>query len=47
MLDAAREALFFLEGRTFGDLKRDRMLALSLVRNWRSSARRRVKFQMK
>jgi hypothetical protein len=32
MLDAAREALSFLEGRTLDDLKRDRMLALSLVK---------------
>ena len=32
MLDAAREALSFLEGRTLDDLKRNRMLALSLVK---------------
>jgi uncharacterized protein with HEPN domain len=32
MLDAAREALSFMEGRTSDDLTRDRMLLLSLVK---------------
>ena len=32
MLDAAREALSFLHGRTLNDLKQDRMLALALVK---------------
>ena len=32
MLDAAREALSFVEGRTKEDLKSNRMLALSLVK---------------
>jgi uncharacterized protein with HEPN domain len=32
MLDAAREALSFTEGRTSVDLARDRMLLLSLVK---------------
>jgi uncharacterized protein with HEPN domain len=32
MLDAATEALEFVEGRTRSDLDRDRMLALSLVK---------------
>ena len=32
MLDAAREALSFLEGRTLDDLKHDRMFALALVK---------------
>ena len=31
MLDAAREALSFAEGRSRADLARDRMLALSLI----------------
>jgi uncharacterized protein with HEPN domain len=32
MLDAAREAVSFAQGRSRADLKRDRMLALSLVK---------------
>ena len=32
MLDAAREALTFLDGRTLDDLKTDRMLVLALVK---------------
>ena len=32
MLDAAREALTFLDGRTHDDLKTDRMLVLALVK---------------
>lgn len=32
MLDAAREAVSFVRGRTRNDLDRDRMLALSLVK---------------
>ena len=32
MLDAAREALSFLEERTLDDLQHDRMLALALVK---------------
>jgi uncharacterized protein with HEPN domain len=32
MLDAAREALSFMEGRTSDDLTRDRMFLLSLVK---------------
>jgi hypothetical protein len=31
MLDAAREALSFIEGRSHGDLVSDRMLVLSLI----------------
>ena len=31
MLDAAREALSFIEGRSRGDLVSDRMLVLSLI----------------
>ncbi len=31
MLDAGREALSFVEGRSRGDLDRDRMLVLSLI----------------
>ena len=32
MLDAAREALSFIEGRTSEDLRRDRMLLLALIK---------------
>ena len=32
MLDAAREALSFIEGKNRDDLARDRMLALSLIK---------------
>jgi uncharacterized protein with HEPN domain len=32
MLEAAREAVSFAQGRSRGDLKRDRMLVLSLVK---------------
>jgi uncharacterized protein with HEPN domain len=32
MVDAAREALTFAHGRTLNDLRNDRMLALSLVK---------------
>ena len=32
MLDAAKEALSFLEGRTFEDLRRERMFMLAVVK---------------
>ena len=32
MLDAAREAVHFAEGKTRGDLDRDRLLALGLMK---------------
>ena len=33
-LDASREAIFFIQGRTSEDLTTDRMLLLSLVNGW-------------
>jgi hypothetical protein len=34
MLDAAREAILFAQGRKRADLDSDRMLVLSLVKAW-------------
>ena len=34
MLDAAREAILFAQGRKRADLDSDRMLVLSLVKTW-------------
>ena len=43
MLDAAREAVEFLRGRTRADLNGDRQLVLALVKLSKSSVRRPTK----